>query len=133
MATVVATTASSVATEPQRWAVSLNMAKALTMVALLGLGSARQRATVGLVAGLLAYTKTTWLVGGKKKRGGERVGGERKEKRHDHDMGHRTVIAETLSRGADLGIVAHVATFVASTSGKRRHFDYIRCLKVRPG
>lgn len=39
----------------------------------------------------------------------------------------RTVVAETLGRGANLGIVANVATLVASTTRERRHFDNVLC------
>lgn len=37
------------------------------------------------------------------------------------------VVAETLGRGANLGIVANVATLVASTTRERRHFDNVLC------
>lgn len=41
-----------------------------------------------------------------------------------------TVVAKSLSRGADLSIVANIATLVASTSRKRRHFEGM-CLVAR--
>jgi len=50
----VASSARASSAQAQSWAVSLDMAKALAVVALLGLGSARVGASVGLVAGLLA-------------------------------------------------------------------------------
>ncbi|PVI06662.1 hypothetical protein DM02DRAFT_724010 [Periconia macrospinosa] len=50
----VASSARASSAQAQSWAVSLHMAKALAVVALLGLGSARVGASVGLVAGLLA-------------------------------------------------------------------------------
>lgn len=68
-------------------AVSLDVSKSLAVVALLGLGSARQGTLVRLVARLLA------------------------------------VVAEAFSRGADLGIVANVATLVACTARQGRHGD----------
>jgi hypothetical protein len=34
------------------------------------------------------------------------------------------VVAETLGRGADLSVMANIATLVASTSRERRHFEY---------
>lgn len=37
----------------------------------------------------------------------------------------RTVVAKTLSRGANLGVVANVATLIASTTRERRHFDNV--------
>lgn len=40
-------------------------------------------------------------------------------------MGVRTVVAKALSRGANLGVVANVATLVASSSRERRHDDEI--------
>lgn len=54
LAAAVAASAGGVSGQAESWAVGLNMAKALAVVALLGLGSARERAAVGLVAGLLA-------------------------------------------------------------------------------
>lgn len=84
---VVAATAGGVASQTQGRAVGLDMAESLAVVALLGLGGARKRAAVGLVARLLA------------------------------------VVAETLRGGANLGIVADVATLVASTTGEGRHDD----------
>lgn len=33
------------------------------------------------------------------------------------------VVAETLRRGADLSVVANIATLVASTSRERRHVE----------
>lgn len=65
------------------------MTKPLAVVALLGLGGARKRAAVRLVAGLLA------------------------------------VVAKALRRGANLGIVADIATLVASTTRERRHGDVL--------
>ena len=50
LATVVATTAGTGTRQAQGRAISLHMAETLAVVALLGLGSARQRALVGLVA-----------------------------------------------------------------------------------
>lgn len=90
LAAVVAATACSVAAQTEGRAVSLDVAETLAVVALLGLGGARKRAAVGLVAGLLA------------------------------------VVAETLRGGADLGVVADVATLVASTTRERRHDDLLR-------
>jgi hypothetical protein len=78
LAAVVAATAGSGATQTKGRAVSLDMAKTLAVVALLGLSGTRQRAAVGLVAWLLA------------------------------------VVAETLGGRANLGIVANIATLVAS-------------------
>lgn len=80
MATVVATSAGSGTAEAQGRAVSLHMSKALAVVALFSLSSARQGALVGLV---------TWLL---------------------------AVVAETLSRGAYLSVVAYIATLVASST-----------------
>lgn len=54
LAAVVAATARGVAAQTERRAVSLDMAKALAVVALLGFGGARERAAVGFVARLLA-------------------------------------------------------------------------------
>ena len=50
----VASTARAGAAQTQGWAVGLDVAEALAVVALLGLGGARVGASVGLVAGLLA-------------------------------------------------------------------------------
>jgi len=85
LAAVVATPAGAGAAQAQRRAISLDVAKTLAVVALLGFGRARERAAIRLVARLLA------------------------------------VVAKTLSRGADLGVVAHVATLVASSARERRH------------
>ena len=87
LAAVVASTAGAGAAQAERRAVGLDVAETLAVVALLGLGAAREGAAVGLVAGLLA------------------------------------VVAETLSGGADLGVVANVATLVAGTAGEGRHGD----------
>ena len=54
LAAVVAAAAGGVAAESEGRAVGLDVAETLAVVALLGLGGARQRAAVGLVAGLLA-------------------------------------------------------------------------------
>lgn len=54
-ATGIASSACASSAQAQRGAVSLNVAKALAVVALLGLGGAGVRASVGLVAGLLAW------------------------------------------------------------------------------
>ncbi|KAF9729029.1 hypothetical protein PMIN01_12719 [Paraphaeosphaeria minitans] len=53
-ATGVASSAGTGAAQAERRAIGLNVAEALAVVALLGLGGARVRASVGLVAGLLA-------------------------------------------------------------------------------
>lgn len=85
LAAVIAASTGASSTEPQSWAVSLDVAKTLTVVALLGLGGAGKGAAVGLVARLLA------------------------------------VVAKTLSRRTDLGVVANVATLVASSAREGRH------------
>lgn len=54
LAAVVAASAGTSAAQAQSRAISLDMAKTLAVVALLSLSGARQRAAVGLVAGLLA-------------------------------------------------------------------------------
>lgn len=54
LAAVVAAATGRVPSQTKRRTVGLDMAQALAVVALLGLGGARQRAAVGLVAGLLA-------------------------------------------------------------------------------
>jgi hypothetical protein len=87
LATVVAAAAGASATQAEGRAVSLDVTKTLAVVALLGLSGSGKRASVGLVAGLLA------------------------------------VVAETLSRRADLSVVANIATLVASTSREGRHFE----------
>ena len=38
-----------------------------------------------------------------------------------------TVVAETLSRRADLGVVTDMAALVAGTTRKRRHGDKVLC------
>lgn len=53
-AVVAAAAAGAASAQTECWAVGLHMAKALAVVALLGLGGAGERAAVGLVAGLLA-------------------------------------------------------------------------------
>ncbi|KAK2043224.1 hypothetical protein LZ31DRAFT_332738 [Colletotrichum somersetense] len=53
LSAVVAAAARASAAQAQSRAVSLHMAEALAVIALLGLGSTGQRAAVGLVAGLL--------------------------------------------------------------------------------
>lgn len=55
LSAVVAAATGASAAQTQGRAVSLNMAKSLAVIALLSLGGTGQRATVGLVAGLLAY------------------------------------------------------------------------------
>lgn len=55
LAAVVAAAAGGATAEPQGRAVGLNMAKALAVVALLGLGRPGKRASVRLMAGLLAW------------------------------------------------------------------------------
>lgn len=89
LAAVVTAPGSGVTGQAQSRAVSLNVTKALAVIALLCLSGARKRAAVGLVAGLLA------------------------------------VVAKALRGRADLGIVADVATLVASTTGERRHDDVL--------
>jgi hypothetical protein len=89
LATVVTTAAGTSTAQAEGRAVSLNVAETLAVVALLGLGSSGKRASVGLVAGLLA------------------------------------VVAEALSRRADLSVVANIATLVASTSREGRHCEYM--------
>lgn len=59
LATVVASTASAGATQAKSWAVSLDVAQALAVVALLSLSAARKRAAIGFVAGLLAVVAQT--------------------------------------------------------------------------
>jgi hypothetical protein len=54
LAAVVAPSAGAGAAQAEGRAVSLDVAKTLAVVALLGLSGARQRAAVGLVTGLLA-------------------------------------------------------------------------------
>lgn len=80
LATAVAAAVRTGAAQTKSRAVGLNMAKALAVVALLGLGGPGKRAAVGLVARLLA------------------------------------VVAKALSRGANLGVVANIATLVAGTA-----------------
>lgn len=87
LATVVAAAAGAGTAQAEGRAVSLDVTKTLAVVALLGLSGSGKRASVGLVARLLA------------------------------------VVAETLSRRADLSVVANIATLVASTSRERRHFE----------
>jgi hypothetical protein len=53
-AVVAATAARAAAAQTESWAVGLDMAKSLAVIALLGLGGAWKRAAVGLVTGLLA-------------------------------------------------------------------------------
>ncbi len=50
LATVVATTTVTGPTQTKSWAVSLDVPEALAVIALLGLGGAREWARVGLVA-----------------------------------------------------------------------------------
>lgn len=52
--TAVATSAGASSTQAESWAVGLNVAESLAVVALLGLSGAWMRAAIGLVAGLLA-------------------------------------------------------------------------------
>ena len=54
LAAIVAASAGASAAQAQSRAVSLNVAKTLAVVALLGLSGARKRAAIGLMAGLLA-------------------------------------------------------------------------------
>lgn len=56
-ATAVAATAGSGTAQAKSWAIGLDMSKTLAVVALLGLSSAGMWASVGLVAGLLAYNE----------------------------------------------------------------------------
>ncbi|KAG9249786.1 uncharacterized protein F5Z01DRAFT_466556 [Emericellopsis atlantica] len=103
LATVVATSAGTSATQAESGAVSLDVAKTLAVIALLGLRRTRQRAAVGFMA---------WH--------GRLVCAHAPAR-----LAERTrllaVVAEALSGGADLGVVTNVATLVASTSRKRRH------------
>jgi hypothetical protein len=87
LATVIATTAGTSTAQAEGRAVGLDVAKTLAVVALLGLSGSGKRASVGLVARLLA------------------------------------VVAEALGRGANLSVMANIATLVASTSRERRHFE----------
>ena len=50
LAAVIAASTGASSTEPQSWAVSLDVAQTLAVVALLGLGGTGKRAAVGLVA-----------------------------------------------------------------------------------
>ncbi|KAF2483752.1 hypothetical protein BDY17DRAFT_298023 [Neohortaea acidophila] len=86
LAARVAATAGGTTTEAQSRAVGLDVAEALTVVALLGLHGAGVRAIVALVPGLLA------------------------------------VVAQALTAGAHLGVVADVAAFVAGAARQGRHF-----------
>lgn len=87
LAARVAAAVGGTTTDAEGRAVSLNVAEALAVVALLGLGGPGVRAGVALVARLLA------------------------------------VVAQTLTAGADLGVVANVAALVARTTGEGRHLD----------
>jgi hypothetical protein len=53
-AVVAATTAGTATAQAERWAVCLDVAETLAMVALLGLSASGERAPIGLVARLLA-------------------------------------------------------------------------------
>jgi hypothetical protein len=92
LTTVVAATAGASASQTEGWAVSLDVAKTLAVVALLSLGSSGKRAAVRLVSRLLA------------------------------------VVAKALGRGADLGVVANIATLVAGATRERRHVDGVDIL-----
>lgn len=59
LATVVASTAGTGAAQAEGRAVSLDVAETLAVIALLGLGGSGKRASVGLVAGLLAVVAET--------------------------------------------------------------------------
>lgn len=120
---VVAAAAGSVAAQAQSRAIGLNVAKTLAVVALLGLSGSRERAAIGLVARLLAYAKVL-------DPGNTRLFqiAQSQPKTKSVLGSIRTVIAKTLSRGADLGVVADIATLVAGTTRQRRHFE--KCLVV---
>jgi hypothetical protein len=63
LAAAVAAAAGASAAQAESRAVSLDVAKTLAVVALLGLGSTGQRAAVGLVAGLLACGRASqWVL-----------------------------------------------------------------------
>ena len=123
LAAVVAATAGSSAAQAKGRAISLDVTQTLAVVALLSLGGTGQGAAVGLMAccGILVYVD----------------GGQWQEKAIPGCLpinqvsmceifrvqSQHTVVAETLSRGANLGIVANIAALVASSSRKRRHDD----------
>jgi hypothetical protein len=103
LATVVAAAAGASAAQAEGRAVSLDVTKTLAVVALLGLGGSGKRASVGLVA----FCKLDQVC-------------------RDISVartGLLAVVAETLSRRADLSVMANIATLVASTSREGRHFE----------
>lgn len=77
LATRVASATLSTTAQAQGWTVSLDVAKALAMVALLGFSGTRHRALIRLMSGLFA------------------------------------IVAQSLRRRADFGVVTNIATFVA--------------------
>jgi len=103
LATVVAAAAGASAAQAEGRAVSLDVTKTLAVVALLGLSGSGKRASVGLVAfcklGQVCLDKSVARTG------------------------LLAVVAETLSRRADLSVVANIATLVAGTSREGRHFE----------
>jgi hypothetical protein len=54
LSTVVASSTGTSTAQSESWAISLNVSKALAMVALLGLSGSWQRASIRFVSGLLA-------------------------------------------------------------------------------
>lgn len=103
---VVASAAGGITTQTESRAVSLDVAETLAVVALLSLGGAGERASVGLVScarRLEFCRKSCWW--------------------QNVHTGLLAVVAETLRRGADLSVVANIATLVASTSRERRHIE----------
>jgi len=91
---VVAAAGSASAAKAKGRAIRLDVAQALAVVALLGLGGARQRALAGLVIGLFA------------------------------------IVAKSVRRGALLGVVTKLATFVACTTRERRHLVNVLVARV---
>jgi hypothetical protein len=113
LATVVAATAGASTAQAEGRAVSLDVAKTLAVVALLSLGGAGKRAAVGLMAGLLACFYISQPLSCHSTA---------------EELSH-TVVAKALSRRADLGVVANIATLVARATRERRHGSNLRCLE----
>lgn len=123
LSAVIAATTGTSAAQAESRAVSLNMTQTLAVVALLSLGGTGQGAAVGL----MACSKKSVVVRAVKNTDGAIPGClpvKKSALRTKVRPGkRRTVVAKSLSRGADLSVVANVATLVAGTSRERRHID----------
>ena len=137
MAAVVAAAGRGGAAQSERRAVRLHVAEALAVVALLSLRGPRQRASVRFMACIQSVVCCTkrppvsvrdaYPVACLSRLVSMPCDAEEGMQEGMQSGRRLTVVAETLSRRADLGVVADMAALVAGTTRKRRHGDKILC------